>query len=75
MKLIAYLLIPAFIASTTKAVEPLPESDAAFEHRMEWFKQAKFGLFIHYGTYSTLLLLAASSTALPRPRHPWHQTP
>ena len=36
------------------AQEPLPESDRAFQQRMQWFTDAQFGLFIHYGVYSTL---------------------
>lgn len=30
----------------------IPESDAAFRKRMQWFTDAKFGLFIHYGIYA-----------------------
>ncbi len=37
-----------------KTAEVLPESDAAYHQRMAWFTDAKFGLFIHYGVYSTL---------------------
>src|SRR5579859_2254906 len=29
-----------------------PESPAAKEARLAWFKEAKFGLFIHWGLYS-----------------------
>jgi alpha-L-fucosidase len=36
------------------ATELIPESDAAFQQRMQWFTDAQFGLFIHYGVYSTL---------------------
>ena len=30
------------------------ESTAQFDARMNWFDEAKFGLFIHWGSYSTL---------------------
>jgi alpha-L-fucosidase len=36
------------------AAEILPESEAVFQQRMQWFTDAQFGLFIHYGVYSTL---------------------
>ncbi len=36
------------------AVEASAESDEAFQERMQWFTDAQFGLFIHYGVYSTL---------------------
>jgi len=36
------------------AAEVLPESNEAFQKRMQWFTDAQFGLFIHYGVYSTL---------------------
>ncbi len=38
-----------------RAVESAPadsESPAAKEHRLEWFRHDKFGLFIHWGLYS-----------------------
>lgn len=40
--------------SPAHALEVIPESDAAFKARMQWFNDAQFGLFIHYGVYSTL---------------------
>jgi alpha-L-fucosidase len=36
------------------AAQLMPESDDAYAHRMQWFTDAKFGLFIHYGVYSVL---------------------
>ncbi|WP_372806774.1 alpha-L-fucosidase [Pontiella sp.] len=38
----------------TRAAELMPESDEAYRQRMQWFTDAQFGLFIHYGVYSTL---------------------
>jgi alpha-L-fucosidase len=34
------------------AAQPDPESPAAREARLAWFREAKFGLFIHWGLYS-----------------------
>ncbi|MGJ8633003.1 MAG: alpha-L-fucosidase [Luteolibacter sp.] len=36
------------------AEELIAETDEAFHERMEWFTDSQFGLFIHYGVYSTL---------------------
>ena len=49
----------ALLMSTTAngAVDlsnPVGESDAAFEQRMAWFNEARFGMFIHWGAYSVL---------------------
>jgi alpha-L-fucosidase len=41
-------LVPGALAAVK------PESDAEFDQRMQWFKDAEFGLFIHYGVYSIL---------------------
>ena len=32
----------------------LMESTADFSQRLAWFKQAKYGMFIHFGLYSQL---------------------
>ncbi|VGO13201.1 hypothetical protein PDESU_01755 [Pontiella desulfatans] len=40
--------------SSSAETEMLPESEQAFAERMQWFTDAQFGLFIHYGVYSTL---------------------
>jgi len=54
-KICMLLLFSAcFNLSPLQAVEPLPEIGAAFQERMEWFTEAKFDLFIHYGVYSIL---------------------
>jgi len=41
-------LAPAFVNAQT------PEADADRERRMKWWHEAKFGMFIHWGLYSTL---------------------
>jgi alpha-L-fucosidase len=42
--------LPARAADTPAAVDP--ESPAAKEKRLEWFRHDKFGLFIHWGLYA-----------------------
>lgn len=37
-----------------KKVNYLNESEEAFQNRMEWFLDAKYGMFIHFGLYSQL---------------------
>ncbi len=37
-----------------QAAEVIPETDAEFRERMQWFTDAQFGLFIHYGVYAIL---------------------
>ena len=48
MKTIAAML--AFSA----LVQAAPESDAARNTRMEWWREARFGMFVHWGLYSGL---------------------
>ena len=45
-----FSLAGALVAQTPAASDP--ESPAAKEARLAWFKEAKFGLFIHWGLYS-----------------------
>jgi len=47
-------LLAGLSLCTTHAVDVVPETDAAYQERMQWFDDAKFGLFIHFGVYSTL---------------------
>lgn len=48
--------LSAFVGSLSSvdAVDIIPETDDAYRKRMQWFTDAQFGLFIHYGVYSTL---------------------
>ena len=39
------------LAATAQTPAPRP-SDPAREKRLEWFREAKYGLFIHWGLYS-----------------------
>jgi alpha-L-fucosidase len=42
------LMVTAILTVSARAAEP-PEQQAA---RMQWFREAKFGMFIHWGVYS-----------------------
>ncbi|MDQ8208233.1 alpha-L-fucosidase [Coraliomargarita sp. SDUM461003] len=54
-KIIPFVLSSLLVGHALAAAnEMIPESDAAYQERMQWFTDAKFGLFIHYGVYSTL---------------------
>ncbi|MCP5535507.1 MAG: alpha-L-fucosidase [Akkermansiaceae bacterium] len=57
MKIYTTLLSTTLLLTTLAplhATELIPETDAAYQKRMQWFTDAQFGLFIHYGVYSTL---------------------
>jgi alpha-L-fucosidase len=55
-RLIAGLLAAGILGAALRAQPTAPaddpESPAAKEARLAWFKEAKFGLFIHWGLYS-----------------------
>ena len=43
----------SLVALTLSAQTPAPRSaDPAREKRLEWFREAKYGLFIHWGLYA-----------------------
>jgi alpha-L-fucosidase len=42
------------ILNQGNATELMPVSDEAYRQRMQWFTDAQFGLFVHYGVYSIL---------------------
>ena len=47
------VLIGVFAAAAGVAQTPAPPKvDAAKEKRLEWFREAKYGLFIHWGLYA-----------------------
>ena len=57
MKKLGYLLISLYLTNgliAQEKVDYLNESEDDFEHRMEWFVDAKYGMFIHFGLYSQL---------------------
>ena len=47
--IIIYLLIPFYISSQEKEIN---HSENDFSKKMEWFSEAKLGIFIHWGIYS-----------------------
>ena len=44
------VLLFSCMACVAQAAEPAPKADA--DARMQWFKDAKFGVFIHWGIYA-----------------------
>jgi len=48
----APLLLSALCLLAAPCVSPAAESAAARDQRMAWFRDARFGLFIHWGVYS-----------------------
>src|SRR3982074_1823643 len=45
----AIVVVPLFPA---RAPTPTARPDPAREKRLEWFREAKYGLFIHWGLYA-----------------------
>lgn len=54
--LLAALLLAAGPFAELRAADPapVPETAQARDARMQWFREAKFGMFIHWGLYSQL---------------------
>lgn len=49
----ATLLAPVALAQDAKPeVKPLPETPEQRDARMNWFREARFGMFIHWGLYA-----------------------
>ncbi len=46
------LLLPLFLLSIGSRAQMAGETDSAYSRRMEWFKKAKLGIFIHWGIYA-----------------------
>lgn len=44
----------SIFVSTQSQTKYLSESKSAYQERMQWFTDAKFGMFIHFGLYSQL---------------------
>lgn len=51
--LILALMLNAYASSQVKK-DYTKESENAYAQRMQWFKDAKYGMFIHFGLYSQL---------------------
>ena len=43
---------PAPVSDVSPAADPLKETPAQFDARMAWWREAKFGMFIHWGIYA-----------------------
>ena len=54
LTLASALLMNTTTNGAVDLLNPIGESDAAFEQRMAWFNEARFGMFIHWGAYSVL---------------------
>ncbi len=50
--LAAIVLSLAYATASPAADAPAKESKQEFDARMAWFREAKFGMFIHWGVYS-----------------------
>ncbi|PYV00975.1 MAG: alpha-L-fucosidase, partial [Acidobacteria bacterium] len=50
------LVLSGAASLSTRAAQTAParaaDADAAKERRLRWFREAKFGLFIHWGLYA-----------------------
>lgn len=53
---VSLLVLGALTLGTANAsaIEPIAETAEQYEHRMAWFNEANYGLFIHFGLYSQL---------------------
>ena len=56
-RLLQTLVIEATILASLMAVRPVaaqqpPESKEARDARMSWWREARFGMFIHWGVYA-----------------------
>ncbi|MCP5537515.1 MAG: alpha-L-fucosidase [Akkermansiaceae bacterium] len=48
------LLLFAALATLVSPLQAVPESAAERDARMQWWRQARFGMFVHWGLYSGL---------------------
>ena len=46
------LLAPCLHAADPSAATPKPETPAEYEARVHWLREARFGMFIHWGVYA-----------------------
>ena len=55
-KFIAIIVLTLTLGGAFRAADALPFQETPQEHdaRMQWFRDAKFGMFIHWGLYSQL---------------------
>jgi alpha-L-fucosidase len=46
------LSAPVFAQNAQSTLKPLPETKEQRDKRMDWFRDSRFGLFIHWGVYA-----------------------
>ena len=56
MLFIGLTAVSVMLGTISRAADPVPFHETVQEHaaRMQWFRAAKFGMFIHWGLYSQL---------------------
>ncbi len=47
-------LLFTFVMAVMLCSQAFPQSDASAAHRADWFREARFGMFVHWGLYSIL---------------------
>jgi alpha-L-fucosidase len=52
MKILSFRFTFLLLLASVAAAQTAPESKEQFEARMAWFKDARFGMFIHWGLYA-----------------------
>ncbi len=63
---------PETLVESTPLYIATPESKADRDRRMAWWREARFGMFIHWGPYSALAGHYSGPTLLqPQEGHPW----
>ena len=55
-KIFLFIVVLCFSYTSTafSSTQVIPETEEEYRTRMQWFHDARFGLFIHFGIYSTL---------------------
>ena len=57
---LVWLIVAAFLSSQAasaarpKSLPPKPETKAERDARMKWWREARFGMFVHWGLYAAL---------------------
>ncbi|MDX6765196.1 MAG: alpha-L-fucosidase, partial [Candidatus Methylacidiphilales bacterium] len=50
--LLAHALVLLILASSAPAATPRPVPEESGKTRMQWWREARFGMFIHWGLYA-----------------------
>src|SRR6516162_9207792 len=51
-KALRWVIVMTLLAATVVAGQTAKENPAQFEARTRWWREAKFGMFIHWGIYA-----------------------